>query len=128
MTRLWTINDIVDYTGLSENTIRTYRRSGVLPKEAETFGNKPLFDPDAIKAWRPPKHEHDETCEPMVDGVYYWAYECEGTPFAMRTDGQHKQAVIEAGSTSVKCIFCSRHHDLALITESRYNEYTSDKD
>lgn len=50
----WGIPEVVDYTGLSEETIRSYRRDKLMPRQAGYQGQSPWWDPATIQRWREP--------------------------------------------------------------------------
>ncbi|WP_435601282.1 helix-turn-helix transcriptional regulator [Streptomyces sp. C10-9-1] len=52
----WTIADIADHWGVSEQTIRTYRsrRRGELPEPDAVFGRSPVWKPETIIRFQRP--------------------------------------------------------------------------
>jgi len=44
--------DVAVYTGLTIETIKTYRRDGVMPLPDHVYETKPLWKKSTIDAWR----------------------------------------------------------------------------
>lgn len=51
--RLWTLNDIADWTGRATSTLSAYHTRGQMPAPTLTYGRTHLWEPDVIKKWRP---------------------------------------------------------------------------
>jgi len=49
---LMTRSDVAAYTGLTIETIKTYRRDGVMPEPDYIYDQKPLWKRSTIDAWR----------------------------------------------------------------------------
>jgi hypothetical protein len=49
---LMTRSDVAAYTGLTIETIKTYRRDGVMPEPDHIYDQKPLWKRSTIDAWR----------------------------------------------------------------------------
>jgi hypothetical protein len=52
---LWTVTDICNYTGLTSGTISSYRARSQMPAPDLSHGRTWLWEPDTIRAWRPPR-------------------------------------------------------------------------
>lgn len=50
----WTIADVAAYLGIKEETVRTYRKRGWLPKEDDKFGQSPVWKPETIINFKRP--------------------------------------------------------------------------
>ncbi|ARZ70032.1 MarR family transcriptional regulator [Streptomyces albireticuli] len=49
--RLWSYKEIAAHIGVQTDTVRTYRKHGMLPAPDLTEGGKPYWFADTIRAW-----------------------------------------------------------------------------
>ncbi|MFC5143670.1 helix-turn-helix transcriptional regulator [Streptomyces aureoversilis] len=49
--RLWSYKEIAAHIGVQTDTVRTYRKHGLLPKPDLTEGGKPYWFADTVRAW-----------------------------------------------------------------------------
>ncbi|MGW7353903.1 MerR family transcriptional regulator [Streptomyces sp. Z26] len=56
--RLWTYNEIAAHIGVQTDTVRSYRKNGLLPPPDKVEGGRPFWYADTIRDWvvRRPRH------------------------------------------------------------------------
>ncbi|MFE9250069.1 MerR family transcriptional regulator [Streptomyces sp. NPDC007088] len=48
---LWSYNEIAAHIQVRPDTVRSYRKQGVLPPPDRTIGGRPYWYPDTIRTW-----------------------------------------------------------------------------
>ncbi|CAM5634074.1 helix-turn-helix transcriptional regulator [Streptomyces pseudogriseolus] len=51
MTELWSYKDIAAHIKVQPDTVRSYRKHGLLPPPDRVEGGKPYWHPDTVRRW-----------------------------------------------------------------------------
>ncbi|CAL9525643.1 MULTISPECIES: helix-turn-helix transcriptional regulator [Streptomyces] len=51
MTELWSYKDIAAHIKVQPDTVRSYRKHGLLPPPDRVEGGKPYWYPDTVRRW-----------------------------------------------------------------------------